>query len=184
MRKLLPVVSAFGLMAMACPTALPSPDEPVEVAANLPAAKAEEAVEELGLTVTASLPDGGTAALTFDSAGPRPSVEPTQTLEVLARPALQNFRLRVFDEGERAVVSDDEVEEGPEGLRYRIRFPEPLKSGFRYTLVLDAQAGPTALDAHGRPAPDQRLEFSIAGERAKPPPPTVNAKKRGKRRGR
>ncbi len=161
-----------------CPSALPSRQDGGEDAGA--DGGGELAVEELELTVSALFPDGGSAVLTFDPAGPRPEVESTQELELATSLPLQNYRVRVYDESERPVVSDDTADEGADGLRYRIRFPEPLKTGYRYALIIDGQTGATALDGRGQPVPEQRLEFSVAGERQKPAPPP--SKKRGKRR--
>ncbi|HEX8706595.1 MAG TPA: hypothetical protein VF815_47620, partial [Myxococcaceae bacterium] len=91
---------------------------------------------------------------------------------------LRNYRVRLFDEVDRAMISDDTAEESPEGVVYRITLPTPLKSGHKYTLVLDAQTGTTFTDALGRELQDLRIEFQIAGEKEKDKPPEPKKKKR------
>ena len=122
--------------------------------------------------------------------GERSLIEPTQTLEVRPNLTLLNSRIRVFDEVDHAMISDDEVLEPPPALDggpgtglagYRIHFPTPLKTGHRYSLVIDAQTGTTFSDSIGRSHPDWRLEFQIAGEKEKPAP-VQKSKPRSKRR--
>jgi hypothetical protein len=85
--------------------------------------------------------------------------------------ALRNYRIRLFDEVDRAMVSDDAAEESADGLLYRISLPAPLKTGNKYTLVIDAQTGTSMTDAQGRELEDVRVPFQVAGEEEKPPPP-------------
>jgi hypothetical protein len=138
---------------------------------------AEMAPTQLEVTIIAELLDAGTLPVRF-SPGERPEIPPAQALLVETNLPLQNYRLRAFDEADRAMVSDDRAEDADGGIRYRIRFPEPLKSGHRYALVLDAQTGPQLLDSFGRSHQDVRLELRVAGERAKEQP----APKRRRRR--
>lgn len=112
------------------------------------------------------------------SGGERPEIPPAQALVVESNLALQNYRVRVFDEADRAMVSDDVAESADAGIRYRIEFPEPLKTGHRYSVIVDAQTGPELLDAFGRSHQDVRLEFRIAGEKAKPEPPQPPKRRR------
>jgi hypothetical protein len=133
---------------------------------------------ELVLSISAEVPDAGTVAIpaTQDE---RPLIQPAQALVVTTNMPVRNYRIRVFDEVDRAMVSDDTAEERPDGsLLYRIQLPEPLKTGHRYALVLDAQTGNFALDATGRELPEQRIEFQVAGEKEKPPPPPKPARRR------
>jgi hypothetical protein len=122
-------------------------------------------------------PDAGLAVLSL-ALDEQPVIEPTSTLEFRSTPGLRNYRVRLFDETERAMVSDDAAEESPTGLVYRIQLPTPLKSGHKYTLVVDAQTGSAMTDTQGRDVEELRAEFRIAGEKEKPPPPTQNGKKR------
>ncbi|MFN0061755.1 MAG: hypothetical protein ACKVPX_04470 [Myxococcaceae bacterium] len=141
-------------------------------------------VPTLQLTLTLSLPDGGTQTLPL-VAGERPTVEPSERLAVLVTPALQNFRVRVFDEADRALESTDEaptevltkapteaLSDGPAGASttYRMALARPLRAGHKYAVVLDAEAGATLTDSSGRAWSDQRLEFQVAGERERDPP--------------
>jgi hypothetical protein len=125
---------------------------------------------ELEVTVNAEVPDAGMLAIPFFRED-RPEIPPARALLVETNLPLQNYRVRVFDEADRAMVSDDDAEDadgGVLGVRYRIEFPEPLKTGHRYAVVVDAQTGPELLDSLGRPHDDVRLEFRIAGEKVKP----------------
>ena len=124
--------------------------------------------------------DGGMVAIDFDG-GTRPLIEPTQKLAVDANLGLKNYRVRLFDEADRAVVSDDEVRDGP-GLDYWIQLPGPLKTGYRYTLVVDAETGDAMQDSAGRTQPDRRLEFQVAGEKQKPVGAPKPPSRPGKRR--
>lgn len=108
----------------------------------------------------------------------RPTIEPTSVLELRSSLGLRNYRVRVFDEVDRAMVSDDSVEESADGVVYRITLPTPLKTGHKYTLVLDAQTGTAFTDTQGREIADLRFPFQIAGEKEKPAPPKPEKKKR------
>jgi len=123
-------------------------------------------------------PDAGMSPLTL-APGETPLIEPTSSIELRAKPGLRNYRVRLFDEAERAMVTDDVADDSPEQLVYRINLPTPLKAGHEYTLVVDAQTGSSMTDAQGRDVEDLRAEFKIAGEKEKPPAP---APKNGKRR--
>ncbi|WP_095959057.1 hypothetical protein [Corallococcus macrosporus] len=124
------------------------------------------AAMDLGLTDIALAPDD--AAI----------IEPTTLLELRTSRLLKNYRVRLFDEADRAMISDDEVEETEAGLVYRIRLPRPLKSGFKYTLVVDAQTGTAFTDALGRDVDEFRQTLQIAGEKDKPAPPPRRSGKR------
>jgi hypothetical protein len=112
----------------------------------------------------------------------RPTIESTSVVELRSSMGLRNYRIRLFDEVERAMVSDDSAEETPDGVVYRVSLPTPLKSGHKYTLVLDAQTGTAFTDSLGREVPELRLEFQVAGEKEKeapaPPPKKTGKKKR------
>lgn len=113
--------------------------------------------------------------------GDKPLIEPTNTLELTASRALRNYRVRLFDEAERAMVSDDIAEESETGLTYRIVLPQPLKPGFEYTLVVDAQTGTAFTDSLGHDVEELRATFQVAGEKEKPapaPPPSKKKKRK------
>ncbi|PTL85875.1 hypothetical protein [Vitiosangium sp. GDMCC 1.1324] len=111
----------------------------------------------------------------------RPLIDPTSTLELRSTLGLRNYRVRLFDEAERAMVSDDSADDSPNGLLYRVSLPTPLKTGHKYTLVIDAQTGTSMTDSQGREVPDVRIPFQVSGEKEKPSPPQP-AKKQKKRR--
>jgi hypothetical protein len=108
----------------------------------------------------------------------RPTIESTSVLELRSSRPLRNYRIRLFDEADRAMVSDDSVEESAEGIAYRITLPNPLKTGHRYTLVTDAQTGASFTDDLDRELEDLRFEFQVAGEKEKPAPPPAKDKKK------
>lgn len=115
--------------------------------------------------------DGGGLAVIPLAPNETPVIESTSAIELRATPGLANYRVRLFDESDRAMVSDDSADESPEGLVYRIHLPAPLKSGHTYTLVVDARTGSTMTDTQGHPVEELRSPFKIAGEKEKPPPP-------------
>ncbi|RKG95007.1 hypothetical protein [Corallococcus carmarthensis] len=117
-------------------------------------------------------PDGGSALIPL-ALEEKPLVEPTADLELRSTLGLKNYRVRLMDEADRAMVSDDSVSEADDGLVYRIHLPQPLKTGYSYTLVVDSQTGSSFQDSRGRDVDDLRASFQIIGdkEKAKPPPP-------------
>jgi hypothetical protein len=132
---------------------------------------------DLQVTVTAQTADAGPLAIPFSAEG-GPEIPPVEALVLVTNLALQNYRVRVFDEADRTMVSDDEEEDGDGGIRYRIQFPEPLATGHRYAVVVDAQTGPELLDSFGRSHDDVRLEFRIAGEKERPRSPPKRKRRR------
>lgn len=157
------------------PDAATAAAEPVD--AGIPAPT------ELSLSVTGTIPDGGVVELPLKPEA-RPEVAQVQQLQILSNLPLRDYRIRLFDEADRAMVSDDTAENDPDGgvSLYRISLPEPLKTGYGYALVLDAQTGAQLTDVYGRNHPDLRLEFKIAGEREKPTPPVRHTKSKRRRR--
>ncbi len=157
------------------------PRQPATPTADAGAVSAEPPApvipEDLRLTVTVESPELGTILVAFDEEE-RPEVPPAQEVRVRTNLPLSNYRIRLMDEKDRAVVSDDTVEPAPDGLLYRISLSEPLMTGYRYALVIDAQTGPEVTDAHGRAHPDVRLEFQVAGEKAPPPKPAPKRRRR------
>jgi hypothetical protein len=125
------------------------------------------------------LPDAGLEAIPWvgEEEG-QPLIEPTSTLELRSTQALHNYRVRVFDEADRALESDDTAEESPTGIVYRISLSTPLKTGHRYVLIVDAQTGTAMTDAQGHELADVRMAFQVAGEKEKPPPPAKKQKQR------
>lgn len=168
------VICSVGVIG--CPDS-PRTDEAQDAAVAEVVDAGPPVPSELVLSVTAESAQAGTIVLPLE-AGSRPEVPQLSKLQITTNLPLQDYRIRVFDEADRAVVSDDSAEALPDRVRYDIVFPEPLKTGFRYTLVMDAQTGPQILDGLGRTHPDVRLEFRIAGEKEKPPPPKKKKRRR------
>lgn len=173
-----PALWSLALLCLcACPESTLQQDAGTPGAAPLDAGTAAPTPAELAVTVRAELVDGGVVTLELD--GPeRPLVDPAQRLLLETNLPVRNYRVRVFDEVDRAMVSDDTATDLPEGLDYRISFPEPLKTGHRYTLVLDAANGATMVDTRGGSHADVRLPFQVSGVKEKPPPPPKKSKKR------
>jgi hypothetical protein len=181
-----------GLLAAACAAALagcPGPrsasgppdaaeagagtgaDAGAAAAAGTATAAVDGVPPPLKLEVRYQMPDAGLALIDFAPGGARPSIEPTSRLELSTNIGLQNYRVRLFDEIDRAMTSDDQVEEPGDAIRYRIQLSAPLRAGHRYALVVDAQTGSAVADSTGRLYPDQRLEFTVAGAREPDAPP-------------
>jgi hypothetical protein len=131
-------------------------------------------------TLQYTLPDAGLEAIPLvgEEEG-RPLIDPTSMLELRSSLGLRNHRVRLFDEAERAMVSDDTAEESANGLLYRLSLPTPLKAGHKYTLVIDAQTGTSMTDSQGRELPDVRIPFQVSGEKEKPAPPPKKQRRRG-----
>ena len=136
--------------------------------------------ERLVLSLRHQLSDGGFTAADFDG-GVRPQIESTRLIEATTNVPVHNYRIRVFDEADRAMVSDDVATEGG-NLDYQIHFAAPLPAGHRYVLLMDAQTGDSILDAQGRPQPEQRLEFEVAGPREQAPAVAPPSRKRRRKR--
>ena len=124
-------------------------------------------------------PDAGLALIPL-ALDEKPLIEPTSDLELRSTLPLRNYRVRLMDEADRAMISDDSVTEADDGLVYRIHLPQPLKTGFSYTLVVDAQSGTAFQDARGRDVEDLRAAFQVIGEKEKPKPPEKPSKKKRK----
>jgi hypothetical protein len=176
----------FGLAAVACCGALVlsgCPDKPSATADDAGAAPGAVQVPTTPPPTRFSLsyqaPDAGLAEISL-APDEKPLIEATSVLELRSTNSLRNYRVRLFDEAERAMVSDDDVEESDSGLVYRINLPQPLKTGFEYTLVVDAQTGSAFTDTQGREVEELRTTFQVAGEKEKPAPPPAPAKKKRK----
>ncbi|MGE6759663.1 hypothetical protein ACQKGO_16725 [Corallococcus interemptor] len=153
---------------------------PVDGGVTGAAAVPDSGPEAVVFTLSYLSPDGGSALIPL-ALEEKPLVEPTSDLELRSTLGLKNYRVRLMDEADRAMVSDDSVSEADDGLVYRIHLPQPLKTGFSYTLVVDAQTGSSFQDSRGRDVDDLRAEFQIIGDKEKPkppPPPAKGGKKR------
>jgi hypothetical protein len=172
--QLAPLFSIVFLLATGCSRHLPETRDAGQV--EDAGADAGLRIERLVFSVRYQLPDGGLVPLAFD-AETRPEIEATRRLELSTNLAIRNYRIRLFDESDRAMSSDDRAEESGTRLDYQISLREPLQSGHHYVMVIEAQAAGSIEDAQGRSHADQRLEFQTSGPREKPTPP-----KRVKRR--
>jgi hypothetical protein len=167
LRRGLVVICASTLLA-GCPGKRPA--APVDGGvAEAPQDAGAPAPPPASFVIRYQLQDGGMEAIPL-AVEERPSIESTSVVELRSSLGLRNYRIRLFDEAERAMVSDDSAEETPSGVIYRISLPAPLKSGHQYTLVLDAQTGTAFTDVLGRELQELRLEFQVAGEKEKETP--------------
>jgi hypothetical protein len=91
------------------------------------------------------------------------TIDVAQVIQVQTSVDLRDYRVRLFDWAEQIVPSDD-VATRDGGLSYRIGLLQPLRPGRTYTLVIDADLGPTMVDPNGRPLDDVRLSLSVRGE--------------------
>jgi hypothetical protein len=135
----------------------------------------------LQLYIEVKAADGGTLRERLDAVA-LPVVPVTQALELTANLRLHNYRLRIFDEVDRALASDDVPEETPAGLRYHVGLLAPLRAGHKYTVQLDAQSGATLDDGDGVELDERRFDFRTDGEREKETPTKHTTAKRRRRR--
>ncbi|MBU8894751.1 hypothetical protein DRW03_26780 [Corallococcus sp. H22C18031201] len=169
----------LALVLAGCPSKTPAPGLDGGVAASVVDAGIAPPVAVFSLQYQS--PDAGLATIPL-ALDEKPLVEPTSVLELRSSVPLRNYRVRLFDESDRAVVSDDRATESETGLEYRIGLPEPLKTGFSYTLVVDAQTGSSLTDAQGHDIDDLRAQFQVAGEKEKPKPSPAPAKSKAKKK--
>ena len=137
----------------------------------LPAASVDAGPPAVTLTLVIEVQqhDGGVLRLTLDPSA-APLLPATQVLDFVANLPLHNYRLRVFDEIDRALASDDVPEKVPGGMRYHVKLLAPLRAGHRYTVAVDSQTGTTFDDGRGSALNEQRFEFRTEGEREKDTP--------------
>lgn len=112
--------------------------------------------------------------ITTDGGLVEDEIDPVQQLDVHIPALLKDYRLRVFDDGDRVVPSDDTARETDGGIDYGIVFTEPLKTGRKYRLTVEAQRG-DVIDDHYK---DAERELKVRGEVEKP----ANAKKKPSKR--
>jgi len=164
------VVKLCAVLGAAAACTRSVPEQQVDAGATVAVVDAGPVVP-LTLDLLVDLPDGGTerhALLALET----PVVSPTRQLLVESNRPLRNVRIRVMDESDRALESNDVPEESPTSLRYHIELLRPLEPGHRYAVLVDAQSGATFDDGSGKEIPEQRLEFRTGGgrEHAKPQP--------------
>jgi hypothetical protein len=107
--------------------------------------------------------DGGEESLRFED-GDVTEVGPATGFTLTTPVRLKDYRVRLIDWVDHVVPSDDTVELGDGGLTYRIELSQPLESGRRYDLVVDAELGPEIADEAGRRYDDVRLSLKVRGE--------------------
>lgn len=165
-----------SLLLAGCPDKQPAVSSDGGLA-EAPRDAAPAAPPPAAFSVRYQLGDGGLEPVPL-AVEERPIIESTSVIELHSSIGLRNYRIRLFDEIDRAMISDDSAEESPHGVIYRISLPTPLKSGHKYTLVLDAQTGTTFTDVLGRELDELRVEFQVAGEKQKDAPASPPRKKR------
>jgi hypothetical protein len=101
-------------------------------------------------------------------------IDPVQQLDVRIPAPLRDYRVRVFDDSDRVVPSDDTAKEADGGIDYEVVFTEPLKTGRKYRLTVEAQRG-EVIDDHYK---DAERELKVRGEIEKP----AGSKKKSKRK--
>jgi hypothetical protein len=178
-RPVLGLALTCALLPAAC-RPRPSAGDAGPVSDGGPGDAGTPVVLQLGLEVR--LPDGGVVGQPLDPAAP-PFLPVTQALDITANLGLRNYRLRLLDEIDRVLASDDVPEELPSGLRYHVALLSPLRAGHRYTVLLDAQSGPTLDDGRGNPLAEQRFEFRTEGVRDRDAPTKRSKTKRRHPRG-
>lgn len=137
---------------------------------------------ELTFRIVGQVADAGTE-LELPAEADAPALVPQlQGLRIESNVPLRNYRIRVFDELDRAMVSDDVAHEDPTGTRYEITFPAPLKPGHNYVVAVEAETGVQFADFFGRLHPDLRFPLQVEGEKQKDPPPEKPKKKTRRRR--
>ena len=131
----------------------------------------------LEVRIEVERPDGGRVSALLDPAVV--AVLPvTRALDVTANLPLQNYRIRIFDEVDRALASDDIPEEASGGLRYHVGLLAPLRAGHRYIVLVDAQNGVVFEDSNGAIQTERRFEFRTEGDREKDAPAKGSQAKR------
>lgn len=109
---------------------------------------------------------------------PNVDVSPESRFEV-EMPRLADVRVRLFDEGDRLVPSNDKLELAGQTARYVLVPAEPLITGTRYALIIDGLRGELASDSNGKEFAELRIELKTPGEKPQPQKP---AKKPSRRR--
>lgn len=137
--------------------------------------------KQLSISLRVPQADGGSEEIPLQP-GEQPSIDPVQKLEIVTNEPLRNERIRILDEADRVMASDEQLEETDAGIRDQVSLPQPLLGGHRYTLVLDGQNPGDVLDPEGHVVPEQRLQFQTTGEREQPPAPAKKKKPSRRRR--
>jgi hypothetical protein len=134
----------MGLLLAGCPPRAPAVED-AGFALDASIGGADAAVAEvvdagppapadLPMVVTAPLADGGVEVVTQE-------LDPGSRLSVWIGTPLSDYRLRVFDDADRVVPSDDAAKDVDGGIDYQIVFLEPLKTGRTYRLTIESELG-------------------------------------------
>src|SRR4051812_42628146 len=75
---------------------------------------------EMALSLALPSEDGGTTLQELSRAGDPFILEPAQELHVVANRVLHNFRIRLFDEADHVLPSNDRSNDAVEGTHYDI----------------------------------------------------------------
>lgn len=173
-------VGIAALMLLGCPSE--KPQEAPDAAVAVIDAGVVEVVDagppaplRLEFAVTASS-DAGETPLAFSDESPT-DVDAVTALQLTTPVRLKDYRVRLFDWNDQVVTSDDAADLGDGGLSYRIELPEPLKTGRRYSVLVDAELAPEITDEAGRTYDDVRLDLKVRGEIVVDKKPAKKSKK-------
>lgn len=126
-------------------------------------------VEEPASSGDAGLPRFAVVLSVRGDAGPESiadsgELDTAAALSVWVPLRLKDFRVRLFDDHDQLVASDDTVAEVDAGIDYRLEFMQPLRAGRGYSLLVDAEVGSVILDEQGRAWDDVRIDLKVRGE--------------------
>lgn len=165
----------IALTFFGCPEERPALPAPVDAGAVevVDAGPIDAGPSSLEPIVTAGLADGGAIAVTALA-----EIDPAVSLTIALPTSLKDFRLRLLDFREQVVASDDAL--AADGRTYTIVPTQPLLTGRRYSLQLDAELGPIVTDTAGGTWNDWQLDFRVAGEVVPEKPAPAQKKKKKK----
>lgn len=111
--------------------------------------------------------DGGVT--TVLSSAVDAQIDPSRSVFIQFPVPLKDYRIRMFDDAEQVLPSDEEARAEDGGMSYRIVLVEPLKPGRSYTFSMDAELGHEITDMSGHGYADIRLGLRITGTPEAPP---------------
>jgi hypothetical protein len=155
------VIVVLWVGTIGCSRHVSTPDASTDAQATVKPMDAAVSAAPLMLTLRGDLADAGTWSASLDGNAPSP-IQKADQLTVISNVALSNDRIRMFDEVDRALESDDERQDA---LTYRIHLKAPLLAGHRYALVVDAEKPGTLSDAAGHALDELRFDLTVQGER-------------------
>ena len=158
----------FSVVLLAWGCSRPSVSAPVDAGASRTQAGSATVAPTLELTLSAEPVDAKPWSVRLVP-GERVTIEQAGSLTLHTNLPLRNYRVRIFDDADRVLESDDqEIRSSPGGMDYLMALASPMLAGHRYALVLDPQTPGSMLDSTGRTFDELRFELQMAGERAKP----------------